>query len=150
MGFFSLLATMFMGMFWMLRVVVALMYSLESDFAVQPLNINVEIALLFVTLLAIILVVRRNMLGALIYLISYGIYFGIDLYQSLASGMADAQDYGAVFISAVAMILAVLVYLDLSFSKDNKTGMGNKKTNWFYGTDKYERKKESWEDTNQY
>ena len=90
------------------------------------------------------------MIGALIYLITYMLYFGIDAYMKLSSGGLEVADYGSVFMSVVAVILALLVFADLSFSKDTKAGGGNKKTNWFYDTDKYTREKEDWEDTNQY
>ena len=136
-------------MFWFLRVVVALTYSLEMEFMILPLNINMEIALLFVTLIALILVIRKSMIGALIYLITYGLYFGVDLYQALTSGIIEPA---SVFVSSVAMLLAFLVFLDAAFSKDVKDGTtgASKKTGWFYGTDKYEREKEEWEDKNQY
>jgi len=141
---------MFAGMFWLFRVAVALLAHLQMDFMVQPLDLNVEIALLFVTFIALVLVIRRNMIGGLIYLISYALYFGIDLFNSLSGGMQGPQEQGAAFVSGVAMLLALGVFIDLSFSKDEQGGGSNKKTNWFYGTSEYTRDKDDRDDTNQY
>ena len=147
---FSMLVVMLAGMFWVLRVIVAVTGTLDTDFAIQALNQEIEIALLFVTLLALILVIRRNMIGALIYLVSYLLYFGVDLYRILARGNIQMADYGSMFISVVAILIAFLVFVDVSLSKDVKKGGGNKKTNWFYGTDEYVREKDGTEDENQY
>ena len=144
---FSILVTMLAGIFWLLRVAVAFAETLEMNFAVQTLNLNVEIALLFVTLLALILIIKRNMIGAIIYLVSYVLYFGADLYLTLARGTIELA---AIFISSVAIIIALLVFIDVAFSKDVKNGGGNKKTNWFYGTNEYVREKDGTEDENQY
>lgn len=56
------LFVMFMGMFWAFRIVVALLYSLGIDFITVPMDMNFEIILLFLTLISMILVVKRNTL----------------------------------------------------------------------------------------
>lgn len=56
------LFVMFMGMFLAFRIVVALLYSLGIDFITVPMDMNFEIILLFLTLISIILVVKRNIL----------------------------------------------------------------------------------------
>ena len=84
MSSFGILVFMLGGIFWLFRIVVALMYTAEAAFMIQPLNITWEIALLFVTLACfILLVVKRSLVGALIYFIAYACYFGVDLYQGL-------------------------------------------------------------------
>ncbi len=59
----------FMGMFWIFRIIVAFCYNLGIDFVTAPIDLNFEIVLLFLTFVAMILVVKRNIFGAIIYLI---------------------------------------------------------------------------------
>ena len=62
------LLVMFMGMFWIFRVVVAVTYQMGIDFGgIRPLNMNFEIILLFLTLICMIFIVKRKIIGALIY-----------------------------------------------------------------------------------
>ena len=39
--------------------------------------------LLFISLISIVLIAKRKMLGCVIYLLTYGVYFGIDVYNHL-------------------------------------------------------------------
>ena len=78
------LVVMFMIMYWIFRVVVVLMAQLGKDFVVQPLNMNFEIVLLFAFLLFAILVVKRKVLGAALYLAFYGVYFGADITEKVS------------------------------------------------------------------
>ena len=74
--FSTWLLVMFMVIFWILRIIVTLSYEMKWDFGgLVPLNINMEIPLLFIALLCMILVVKRKIIGALLYLLSYGMYF---------------------------------------------------------------------------
>ena len=77
----SYLLLFFMVMFWIFRIIIAFTTSLAIDIGFQPINMNVEIMLLFLTLISIALVGKRMLIGAIVYLISYGMYFGIDLYH---------------------------------------------------------------------
>ena len=81
----SYLITMAGGMFWIFRVVVALLDSMQKDFPIKPLNPTIEIILLFVTLICLVLIVKRKLIGALIYFVSYGLYFGTDIYNQITA-----------------------------------------------------------------
>ncbi len=73
----SWLLVMFMAMFWIFRVIVAFQAQYGNSFGgFIAFNFTFEIILLFVTILCMILVLRRNFVGGVIYLISYGYYFG--------------------------------------------------------------------------
>lgn len=63
------LFVIFMGMFWVFRIIVAFCYNLGINFPVMPIDLTYEIVLLFLTLVAMVLVVKRSMFGAIIYLI---------------------------------------------------------------------------------
>lgn len=69
------LFVMFMGMFWVFRIIVAFCYNLGIDFPVMPIDLTYEIVLLFLTLVAMVLVVKRSMFGAIIYLVRKWVIF---------------------------------------------------------------------------
>ena len=83
--FSTWMIVMFIVMFWIFRVMMAVSAELNWNMgALRPLNTQVEIMLLFVVLACIVLIVKRKMLGALIYLLAYGLYFGADIVNNLS------------------------------------------------------------------
>ncbi len=73
----SWLLVMFMFMFWVFRVIVAFQAQYGNEFGgFIAFNYTVEIILLFVVILCMILILRRKLLGGILYLVSYGYYFG--------------------------------------------------------------------------
>ena len=87
-----------------------------------------EIILLFVTLLCMVLVVKRKIVGALIYLLSYGMYFGVNLVNNinvlLGNGtediMAVVTIYTNTFASLIGMIIPIAVLFDLLLDRNRK------------------------------
>ena len=150
---FSYLITMVGGVFWISRVAVALLNSMQKDFPIQPLNPTVEIILLFVTLICFVLIIKRKLIGALIYFVSYGLYFGTDVYNqitAITSGQTEVTEYATLFVSIIGVIIPLLTVLDIAINKDRKSTSGNKKTDWFYGSEEYDRKYDERADKNQY
>ncbi len=150
---FSYLITIFGGMFWLLRVVVAVTYSMDIDFPIDPLNFNTEIALLFVTVACMILIIKRNIIGALIYFLAYGFYFGNDLYNqviNVINGQAVTTDYLSIFISFIGVVIPFLTVMDIFLNKERKGSTKDKKTDWFYDNPEYTRKLDERADKNQY
>ena len=149
------LLVMFMCMFWLFRIVVALTYELGIDLGgILPLNMNLEIALLFIALLCMVLVVKRKIVGALIYLLAYGMYFGVDLYNNVLL-ILEGQElaimtYLNTFISLIGMIIPIAVLFDLLADKNRKAHPVDKKTDWFYKNEAYDRKLDERADKNNY
>ena len=81
-SFANWMIVMFMGLFWIFRVVVAYMAGNEKSFFVTPIDLTTEIVLLFVTLICIVLVIKRVLFGGILYLISYGGYFGVSVFNA--------------------------------------------------------------------
>jgi len=150
---FSYLITMFGGIFWLLRVVVAITYTLGVNFPIVPLDFNTEIIILFVTIIAMLLIIKRNIIGALIYFVAYGWYFGNDLYNSvmnITNGQAIGTDYLSLFVSFIGVLLPFLTVMDIFFNKERKGSTKDKKTDWFYENEEYTRKLDERADKNQY
>lgn len=145
--------TILAGFFWFFRVLVSLMYTAEVSFLVTPMNITFEVILLFITFICIILIAKRKMVGAVIYLIAQCTYFGIDAYKSIemiVNGQGSNVDTTTLFVSFVAVLLPILAIMNIGLSRGKKTSLKNKKTDWFYGTTEYDRKFDERRDENQY
>jgi hypothetical protein len=147
MGMISYLITMFAGLFWLFRVVVAFTYSMGINFPITPISLTAEVILLFVTLFSLIFIIKRNIFGALVYFVAYGLYFGTYIYDAIAN---KSQDMFSMFIAIIAIIIAALTLIDILINKDRKGLTANKKSDWFYKNEKYERKYDDRVDKNQY
>ena len=150
----SYLLVFFMAMFWVFRIIVAFAATMGLNFAFQPLNQTMEIILLFVTLLCIILVVKRKLLGGIIYLIGYGMYFGVDIYNTVKSLMNGATleitQYAVILMSFIGIVLPICVVFELLLDKNRKAHPVDKKTDWFYKNEQFDRKLDERADKNNY
>lgn len=144
---FGYLITTLAGIFWLFRVIVTMLYTGGGNFPVQPMNMTFEIVLLFVAFICIILIAKRSMIGAIIYLVAYGAYFGVDIYQNVTQGTINALN---LMVSIVGMVIPFLAFASIGLASGKKSSGKNKKTDWFYGTDEYERNFDERADTNQY
>ncbi len=154
-NFSTWLLACFMIMYWVFRIIVALMAQLHQDFFIVPFNETLEIVLLFVVLVCLILIVKRKMVGALIYLLAYGMYFGTDVATKVSMLIEDASqltlsDYTGLLISLIGIIIPIAILLDLLADKNRKAHPKDKKTDWFYKNEAYDRKLDDRADKNNY
>ena len=153
--FSTYLSVMFMVVFWIIRIIITLASELGKDFmGVTPINEGFEIAILFATLLCLILVVKRKMLGSLLYLTLHAIYFGGDVTEKLNimaqnEPLTVAQSTDLIF-SMIVIILPVAVLIDLLLDKNRKNNPKDKKTDWFYKNEDFDRKLDDRADKNNY
>ena len=153
------LLVIFMIMYWGFRVIITLMAQLGKDvLGVVPINMTFEMVLLFVFLLCAILVVKRKIVGALIYLLSYGMYFGVDLYNNIQTILMPQESgilpeisiYTNTIISLIGIIIPIAVLIDLLADKNRKNNPKDSKTDWFYKNEQYDRKLDERADKNNY
>lgn len=152
-NFSTWMLVMFMVMFWGFRVIVAVMPEFGTTLGgIAPLNQNLEIILSFVVLVCIVLIVRRKLIGALIYLLAYGMYFGVDVINNIQTVLNGASMETAlnVFISIIGIILPIAVLADLLLDKGRKANPKDKKTDWFYNNEQFDRKLDERSDKNNY
>ena len=151
--FSTWLLVMFMVLFWLFRVVITLMSELKVDFmGIVPMNKSIEIALLFVALLCIVLVVKRKWIGSVIYLLAYVGYFGTDFFQNI-SILLNATEMGTyinIIFSFFGVLLPIFVLFDMILDKDKSNNPKDKKTDWFYTNEQYDRKMDERADKNNY
>lgn len=148
---------MFIIMFWMLRVLITISAELNWDMGhLRPLNQQIEIILLFVVLISLIFIVKRKMIGGLIYLLAYGLYFGTDIVNNIqvlltaVEGGADINLYANLLLSLIGVILPIATILDLLMDKARKNNPKDKKTDWFYDNEQFDRKLDERADKNNY
>lgn len=156
-NFSTWMIVMFMAMFWLLRIIVALSGELNWDFGgLKPLNQQMEIILLFIVLVCLILIVKRKVIGGLIYLLAYGMYFGVDIITNVKTLVAavessiDINLYMNLFVSLIGTILPIVALLDLLMDKSRKNNPKDKKTDWFYDNEQFDRKLDERADKNNY
>ena len=121
---------------------------------VVPMNETFEIAILFLTLLCVVLIVKRKMIGSLLYLTIHAIYFGGDVTNKLNilarnETLTLAQSTEFMF-SMIGIILPLAVLLDLLLDKNRKMNPKDEKTDWFYKNEQFDRKLDDRADKNNY
>lgn len=150
----SWLICFFMIMYWAFRVVVAITGSMGVDFVVKPIDNNIEIILLFVVLICIPFIFKRKLIGAIIYLLSYGYYFGRGLYTNIMqmiNGETLSMDvYTNMFFSLIAVAIPIFALFDILLDKNRQKNPVDKKTDWFYKNKDYDRKLDERADKNNY
>lgn len=151
----SWLIVIFILMFWLFRVVVAITGSMELEFVTKPINNNVEIILLFVVLACVPFIFKRKLIGAIIYLGAYGWYFGRGLIENVTNiinnqEVLSMEAYTDMFFSLIAIILPIVAVFDILFDKSRKANPKDKKTDWFYKNEQYDRKLDDRADKNNY
>lgn len=154
MSLISYLITMFAGLFWIFRVVVAVTTSLNIDIGFTAPDLTAEIIMLFVALLCIVLIVRRQLIGAILYIVSYGWYFGKDIlnaFLQIQNGeqLATMQAFN-VFIAFIGVIIALATVVDIAINKNRKGSTKDKKTDWFYKNEQFDREFDERADRNNY
>lgn len=149
----SYLLTFLTIIFWGFRFVVAYCFSMEIDIGFVPLNMGIEIALLFASVPCIILMIRRNLLATFIYAMMYWLYFGSDLIFTISS-MMDGNTGIAMTSTAIAAFVGVGIpvfnLIDVYINKNRVGKSGDKKTDWFYRNKAYDREFDERADRNNY
>ena len=149
------LVVMFMIMYWIFRVVLAVTNTVGVDLGITIPNYNMEIVLLFITIVSIVLVIKRNIIGSLLYLISYALYFGMPLFNGImaianSDGSFDINIYTTLFANALGIVIPLFVLFELLIEKNRMAHPVDKKTDWFYKNEEYDRKLDDRADKNNY
>ena len=145
---FDFLCGILMTMYWLFRIVIAALVFLEIEIPISITYLNIEIIVLFVTLICIICVFKRKVLGSFLYFLMYGGYFGFDLYNIIKEN-AVSTSIPTVGMDFIAIILAAVVLLNIILSKTMRIARKNN-TEWFYGGKQYDRKLDERADKNNY
>lgn len=155
MTVFSYMLTVWGVILWLFRSVVCALYTSGVDFIIQPLNVTFEIVLIFATIPFMVLVFKRNVIGAACYMAIYVSYFGTAIYNTMNNNVSsdglNVSNSLDLAVSIIGIIIPVLTFLDVLLNKNRKSIIGGKKsTDWYYKNDEYDRKYDERADRNQY
>lgn len=142
------LFVMFMIMFWVFRIIVTLCYNLGVDFIIAPMDANFEVILIFLTFISLILIVKRSMLGGLIYLAGNGLYFGTGIYNVITQ--PAGINYADIFFDFLGILIPILIIFDLLLDHNRKEHPVDKKTDWFFKNKEFDRQLDERADKNHY
>jgi len=143
------LLEIFMVMFAGFRVILTITNQQGSPLAGLVIeNIALEITLIFLTLLCLVLLAKRNILGGIIYAVSNVSYYGYGLLNIISSSLVNGQTVEAnkvleILISAIGILLPLMV---LAVSIERKS----KKAEWFYKNEQFDRIFDERTDRNEY
>lgn len=158
-NFSTWLIAIFMVMFWLFRAIVALCTQFSIDLlGIVAYNLNWEIIIAFVTVPCIILVIKRKLVGSLLYLLIYGLYFGEHLFMNIIPILQKQTTLTVdismnLFSDLIAILLAIFTILDMLVDKGRKANPIDKKTDWYFKNEKYDeelKKRDDREDKNEY
>ena len=147
------LIIMFSIMLFIFRLIVAFTTELGIDFIVQSINIEYEIIYIMIMLLSIILISRNKLTGAIIFVISSIIYYGPSLLSQINIVLSNAISMEMaiqLLISIVGVIIPIFAFFIIAFAKEQEKRPVDKKTDFFYKTDAYDRKHDERADKNNY
>ena len=153
--FSTYLLVMFMIIFWILRIIITILAQMGNSFmGVTPMNETMEILILFATVICIGLVIKRNLIGSLLYIVVHAVYYGADVKNKLSilannEQLTLSQNTELMF-STIGIILPLIVLLDLLLDKNRKLNPSDKKTDWFYQNEQFDRKLDDRADKNNY
>ena len=155
----SMLSLLFAGLFWVFRVVLAYTTATGKDLGFPVQDFTTEVVLLFVVLILLVFVYKRNLIAGIIYLLVYAGYFGPQLFNAImtiatADAGVDIYTYDTILAStigiAVALFACLNILIDVLLDKNRKLNPTDKKTDWFYKNEEFDRKLDDRADKNNY
>lgn len=151
MELYSYFCTMMAVMFWIFRLILAIAPSMSLEIPFETTNLEIEIIVLFLSIIGLIGVFKRKTFLTAIYLGVYFAFFGYEVY-SITQGKEkiEGKDLINVVLSISGIVIAALNFVDVLINPERKGKKRNTKTDWYYNTDKYERELDERADKNQY
>ena len=149
----SWLIAIFAFLFWGFRVIATVLYAIGTELVLAPMDMTMEIALLFITFICICFIPKRKLLAVIIYLIAHLFYYGVYIYQNMVAilnNTASLELYMNIFIALIGVIIPVAAFFDVLLDKNRKANPVDKQTDWFYKNKDYDRKLDERADKNQY
>ena len=146
------LIIMFSIMLFIFRLIVVFTSTMGIEFIVEPINVNYEIALLFIMIISIILMSKNKLSGAIILTVASIAYYGPSLLgqvTSLSSGVG-LDSVMQTMVSLVCIVIPIFAFFIIAFAKEQEKRPVDKKTDFFYKTDKYDIKYDERADRNNY
>lgn len=146
------LIIMFMVMLLLFRFIVLFTTVLGIDFPVVASNEKIEIVMLLVALVCIILFTKTKLSGGIIYLVSSLIYYGPEFIKLMTASKTGTSIDMAIQLVAlmIELVIPIFAIFILLYDKKQEINPVDKKTDFFYKGDQYDRKYDDRADKNNY
>lgn len=148
------LLTLFMVMFLVFRTILCITDSMGISIGFSIPNVTTEIILLFANVFLIVLVFKRKLIGVLTYVIVHLAYYGPFVYTNLMSVINDDTvnilAYSDLLAGVIGIVLPIFALLDYLMDKNKQNHPKDKKTDWFYSNEDYDREIDERADKNNY
>lgn len=136
------------------RLIVVFTTTMGIEFGITALNVNLEIGLLLVMIICIILMARSKLSGAVILLVFSIAYYGADILEKftyISQGGILSMDIALqLVVSIVCVLVPVFAFFIIAFAKEQEKRPVDKKTDFFYKNEAYDRKYDERADRNNY
>ena len=152
----SWLTAFFLVIFWGFRVIVTVKGQFGDDFGgFIVFDTTWEIALLFISIICFILILRRMLTGAIIYLVGYGYYFGNYLVTNVLNNLIAGEELSIsvmqnAFVAILGLVLGLCTLLNIAFDRVKSKHFSDNQTDWYFNSKKYDRELDERADKNQY
>ena len=140
-------------MLFIFRLTVVFTTTMGIEFVVTSLNVNLEIGLLFVMLICIILISRNKLSGAVILTVASIAYYGADILQKftyISQNSLSIDMAMELIISVICVIIPIFAFFIIAFAKEQEKRPVDKKTDFFYKNEEYDRNLDERADKNNY
>ncbi len=147
------LIIMFMVMLLIFRFIALFTTVLGIDFPVTVSNEYLEIGIILITLVCIILFTKTKLIGGIIYLLISLIYYGtelINILPAINSGVISMDTAIQAIILLIELAIPIFAFFILLYDKKQEIKPVDKKTDFFYKNDAYDRKYDDRADKNNY
>lgn len=147
------LILMFSIMLFIFRLIVVFTTTMGIEFMIESINVEFEIALLFIMVISIILMSKNKLSGAVILTIASLAYYGPSLLEQislLSSGVTNSKVGLEALVSVVCLIIPIFAFFIIAFAKEQEKRPVDKKTDFFYKNEAYDRKYDDRADKNNY
>lgn len=141
---------------WGVRIIITInsQYGLEF-MGITPYNNIAEITVLFTTLLSMVLIVRKNVFGPVILLVSNAAYYGAFLINEAMVvtenfTIMDAEIQLQITFSLIAIILGVASCFEWLVTKNKEKFFRDTKRDWFFANDNLTKEVDDRQDENHY
>ena len=140
-------------MLFIFRLIVTFTATLGIEFMIEPINMNYELGLLFIMIVSIILMSKNKLSGPIILTVASLAYYGPSLLSQityLSSNIVSIELAMQTIISVICVLIPIFAFFIIAFAKEQEKRPVDKKTDFFYKTDRYDRQYDERADKNNY
>ena len=147
------LIIMFSIMLFIFRLIVVITATFAIEFLVKPISIPFEMILLFINIISIILMSKNKLSGAIIFVVGSIAYYGPELLRIagiMQENTISMEIATQAIVSLIGIIIPIFAFFIIAFAKEQEKRPVDKKTDFFYKNEAYDRKLDERADKNNY